>query len=428
MTRLTTLRAAALWACVGLLVLSGLPFAVGQTLAPPQPPPDPSIGQPVDELAQADVQAEVTNDFATPPPSDVFLSNCQDHGCGWWLRADALIWWVQGNPVPPLVTASPLGTPIDQAGVPGAHGTKTLFGDDPIDDAARAGARLTLGYWLDGCRDWGMEAHYAYLGTVSGGGFFAESAGDPILARPFFNRGGGVQDAQLVAYPGFLQGQIAVDTLSEIHSAGVLLRHTWLRHCEGELAFVGGYRYFRLRERLAIAERFQVLPGNFPYADWTTTDAWDSFEVQNDFHGGEIGLVSQLDRGPWSVDVSTKLGMGGVLQQLDIAGATQVTVPPDPPLAQSQGLLARSSNIGHYSDTRFAFLPELGVNAGYCLTPSLSLRAGYSLMYLTDVLRAGQQIDTSVGTANGGDPHPQANLDHTSMWVQGINLGLEWRL
>jgi hypothetical protein len=96
-------------------------------------------------------------------------------------------------------------------------------------------------------------------------------------------------------------------------------------------------------------------------------------------------------------------------------------------VAESQGLLARPSNIGHYSDTRFAFLPELGVNASYRLTPSLSLRAGYSLIYLTDVLRAGEQIDTSIGTAGGSPPHPQANLDPTSLWVQGINLGLEWR-
>jgi hypothetical protein len=124
----------------------------------------------------------------------------------------------------------------------------------------------------------------------------------------------------------------------------------------------------------------------------------------------------------------TKLGLGSDVQQLDINGATQVTVSPDPPLAQSQGLLAGSSNIGHDSDTRFAFLPELGVNASYCLTQSLSLRAGYSLIYLTDVLRAGEQIDTSIRSADGSPPHPQANLDHASLWVQGINLGLEWRL
>jgi hypothetical protein len=127
-----------------------------------------------------------------------------------------LIWWGQGNPVPPLVTTGVLEEP----------GTEILFGDDRIDDAARGGVRLTLGYWLDDCRACGVEAHYAYLANDSGGGYFAESTGDPILARPFFNVGLGVQNAQLLAYPEFHEGQISVDTLSEIHSAGVLLRQT----------------------------------------------------------------------------------------------------------------------------------------------------------------------------------------------------------
>ena len=38
------------------------------------------------------------------------------------------------------------------------------------------------------------------------------------------------------------------------------------------------------------------------------------------------------------------------------------------------------------------------------------------------------KLASSIGTDAGGTPHPQANLEHTSLWVQGINLGLEWRL
>ena len=407
MTGFPTSRAAVLWTCVGLLMLSRVQFATGQTLAPPEPPPEVGVSQLSDVLTRGEAKA----DSAVPQSYDVLAASCQNRECGWWLRGDALIGWIQGNPVPPLVTTGVL---------PGA---KILFGDDRIDDAARGGVRLTLGHWLDDCREWGVEAHYAYLGDASGGGFFVDSTAEPILARPFLDAGLGVQKAQLLAYPGFLKGQISVDTLSEVHSAGVLLRHTWLRDYQGELALVGGYRYFRLRERLAVTERFEVLPDNFPFVAGTTVESQDSFAVQNDFHGGEIGLAGELERGRWSLDIVTKLGLGGVLQQLDITGATLVNGFP-----QGQGLLAQASNIGHHTDTRFAFLPELGVNASYCLTQSLSLRAGYSLLYLSDVLRSGQQIDASIGTDAGGTLHPQANLEHTSLWVQGINLGLEWRL
>jgi hypothetical protein len=63
---------------------------------------------------------------------------------------------------------------------------------------------------------------------------------------------------------------------------------------------------------------------------------------------------------------------------------------------------------------------------GYCVTPSLSLCAGYSLMWLTDALRTGDQIDLAVDDS-GAFPYPQASMDGTSVCVQGLSLGAEWR-
>ena len=47
-----------------------------------------------------------------------------------WFQAEYLLWWIQGNPLPPLVTTSPEGTPQSNAGVLGAAGTGILFGDE----------------------------------------------------------------------------------------------------------------------------------------------------------------------------------------------------------------------------------------------------------------------------------------------------------
>ena len=51
------------------------------------------------------------------------------------------------------------------------------------------------------------------------------------------------------------------------------------------------------------------------------------------------------------------------------------------------------------------------------------------LLWLTDALRTGDQIDTAIGNsgAPGTVPHPQASMDATSVCVQGISLGAEWR-
>jgi hypothetical protein len=335
----------------------------------------------------------------------------QDNACAerWWVRADYLMWWVQGNRLPPLVTTSPAGIPREAAGVLGQPETSVLFGGQSVDDDLRHGVRLTLGAWLDACQEWGIEGHYFYVGDA-GGGYEATSAGEPILARPFFNLDPQVdaQDSQLVAFDGVVQGQIRIDTSSDVNSAGLLLRRTMLRGCQGEVAFLGGYRYFRFRERLTIDE--DLLAG--------TVQVHEDFAVQNDFHGGEIGLAAEMQRGRWSLDALTKLGLGGVRQRLGIGGF----IHPD----YDQPLLARASNIGQYSDTEFAFLPELGVNLGYCVTPSLSLRAGYSLLWLSDALRTGDQIDLAIEEGASGT-YPQATMDTTSICVQGVNLGFEWR-
>jgi hypothetical protein len=59
--------------------------------------------------------------------------------------------------------------------------------------------------------------------------------------------------------------------------------------------------------------------------------------------------------------------------------------------------------------------------------------AGYTLIVLNDVLRSGNQIDRVVNTSQiGGQPLegaalPAPNFDHSTLVLQGINLGLEYR-
>lgn len=359
-------------------------------------------------------------------PWDDLPKACQRRvACGdrWYVRADYLMWWVQGNRVPPLVTASPLGTPRDQAGVFGESGTSVLSGGRQIDDDLRHGVRVTLGRWLGDSQDWGLEGHYFYLGDA-GDGYSASTPDAPILARPVFDSQLGAASALLVAFPDAVAGQIVVDTSSDVHSAGGLLRRNWLRGSYGQVALLGGYRYFRLRERLAIDGTSVWVDESEPSLFGTETQIQDVFAVQNDFHGVDLGLTAEMQRGRWSLDVLTKLGIGGVRQQLDIGGQTRTSTLGGATLGQDSGLLAQASNSGSYRDTQFAFLPELGANVGYSVSPSLSFHAGYSLMWLTDALRTGDQID--VATVGAG-ASPQALRETTSVCVQGVSVGGEWR-
>ena len=113
-----------------------------------------------------------------------------------WAEVDLLAWTVKGDRLPPLVTTSPVGTPLLQAGVLGLPTTSVLFGDSSVNGAWRAGGRLRAGYWFDPSRSRGIEASVFGLGDVSTG-FNANSATTPIIARPFFNTSFNGQDAAI---------------------------------------------------------------------------------------------------------------------------------------------------------------------------------------------------------------------------------------
>src|SRR5262249_39754470 len=103
-----------------------------------------------------------------PPPA---------HG-RFWVAAEYLNWSAKGDRLPPLVTTSPQGTPLAQAGVLGAPGTSVLFGDSIVNDRWRSGGRVSAGYWFDPQGTQGIEANFFMLGRTSTG-FAASSNGNP---------------------------------------------------------------------------------------------------------------------------------------------------------------------------------------------------------------------------------------------------------
>ena len=350
----------------------------------------------------------------------------------WWVRADYSLWWLKGNRLPPLLTASPLGTPRDDAGVLGLNSTAIRFGDGRVDDDVRQGGQLHVGYWLNDAQNVGLE--FSFLGLAGDNTHFvAPDPSDAIIARPFDNVASGLPDSQLVNYPGVVLGTFRVDTASELFSAGALLRRTWHRGPGGYVDLVGGYRFCRFRESLRMEETLVSQdPGGWVPLD-TQLVVRDDFAAQTDFHGGEIGVAGEFLEGPFSLEILTRLGMGNAHQRLRIDGTTQVTPPGVPTATANSGFLAVSgTNIGDYTIDQFAFLPELDVTLNCQLTQCLTLQVGYGLLCLTDVLRTGDQIDPAVNPTYlpgslvppTGDPRPAPRLSSTTLWAQGVNLGL----
>ncbi|WP_315854196.1 BBP7 family outer membrane beta-barrel protein [Gemmata palustris] len=116
---------------------------------------------------------------------------------------------------------------------------------------------------------------------------------------------------------------------------------------------------------------------------------------------------------------------------MTVFGATRNDVPGLASVTRPGGLLAQTSNIGTYRSSSFTLIPELDLHLGCRLTDRISVSAGYSFLLLTDVARAGDQIDLVVNPnllpgapAGTGPARPAFVMRQTNTWVQGINLGL----
>ena len=175
----------------------------------------------------------------------------------------------------------------------------------------------------------------------------------------------------------------------------------------------------------------------------TTFNIHDTFGTQNLFNGGNIGLRTEWYMSPrWSFDVLTKVAIGVVDEKVSIAGNTVTTVPGSPATTANGGILALpqtvtgvgpGGNIGDYNRTRFTVLPEIDANFHFQLTPLWRVNFGYSFMYIANVVRPGAQIDPVVDPnrfpppLTPANPHPTFTWNESSLWLQGVNLGMEAR-
>lgn len=354
-----------------------------------------------------------------------------------WVQAEYLLWWLQGNPLPPLLTTSAPGTPRAEAGVLGEPNTQVLLGGDRVDGQARSGFRtslgIRLGHWFDALMDSEVQFDYLWLGDgQTSGDVQTDSFAYDILARPFFNTQTGQQDAQLISFPSVVVGGVLMETSSDLRSAGVLFRREWRSGSRGRLEWVAGYRYFQLQERWGAQEQLLATDPGGSVALGTTFDILEGVSTWNEFHGGDLGLKWWLPTRSCTFEVVTKMAVGGIARTVEFGGETLVTSPGDSPVLTAGGLLVQPTNIGRYRTGRFTALPELSIKVRRQLTRQLVLTAGYSLMVVDHVLRSGDQLDLVVnptqfgGGTLSGAARPTVLMNDSTLWLHGLSVGLEW--
>lgn len=354
---------------------------------------------------------------------------------GFWVRAEYLHLWMNGQQAPPLVTTSLDGTARDDAGVLGLASTTTLYGGNEIGDNDRSAGRIEIGRYLGVVDGLAISASYLFTDDVTDR--FSAGVGDfAILGRPFIDvsPGGVGQNAELASFPNELAGNVDVMARTSFAAADVLLRGVLICERDRQMEGFVGYTYLNLDDDLTISDSKRVIGGGGGLVVGTTLDELDAFSTANDFHGAALGVRSQTCYGGWSIATMLKLGLGSTRSQWTARGATTTSVPlaagGSDVVTRNTGLLVQDSNRGSRSRNEFSVAPELRLLVSRRMNQDWSVNVGYHLLYWSRVLRAGQQIDPMLNLtqldAGGlqGLALPGNDAVYDDLTVQAITFGL----
>jgi hypothetical protein len=369
-----------------------------------------------------------------------------------YVGAEYLLWWTKKSPIPvPLVTTTTDTTQMPLATI-GANGTSVVLGNQDLDTSARSGARFTAGWWCDARGELGLEASYYFLAPRTVTRSVASNGGpnDPLLAVPFFADDFGTETSFIIAAPSTLAGAAAVRFTSRLQSAEL---NGMVKTCDYsgfQFDVLAGFRFVDLHESLSFATASLGVmdPTALPTNNGMILNTLDQFDTQNYFYGFQLATRAEYRTGNLFVNAIAKLALGDMHQIAHNNGAAATNIlnaPPGGPFTgvpaqviPGAGIFAQATNIGRTSRHELEAVPEIGINIGYRITRGLCAFLGYDFLYLSNVIRPGNQIDRTItfsqtiqntiaGNASAPGDRPIVPLAGSSYWAQGLNFGVEWR-
>lgn len=376
----------------------------------------------------------------TPPPTVPELVDERDPTPGkvlgnWWDSDELLIWWPKAHNLPPLVTASRGTVPVL-----GRPETTLLIGDRSIDTQDIAGYRLTHGWSLNKSDTVGIEGRYFFLGTRT----LSDSVTDPgndrfrAIGLPYTDAGTGQPAVFPLAVPGASSTRVTVSVSNRVQGAEANLVGNLFAARGVKVHALAGYRYFQANEGLRVEQTGLQYPTPETGFHKTLGMIADQFDAHNEFHGGQVGLLADLHRGMFFVEMTGKAALGTNFEVVTIDGATHLITANYPvPLLRSfhHGVYAQPTNIGRVTRSVFAVVPEGTFKVGLKYSERARFYVGYNFLYLSDAVRPGDQIDRTMNPSQfpllGGQvvglDRPRAVVSHTDFWVQGLIIGFETR-
>jgi hypothetical protein len=358
----------------------------------------------------------------------------------WWVSGGGLIWGVKSAPLPATLTTFAAGSPSAVTGFGGGLGIPgtTVLSPDHLNFGPFGGGRFTVGHWLEAYPRLGFELDGFFLGSNSAGFGMTSNgaAGSTPLRIPFSNPPPGAgfppgASSFVLADPGFASGSQTIK--SSLQLWGVEGNGLYRGFSQGplDISLLFGFRYIDLREGLSIVSTENLF---VPAATFVGTD---NFSTGNQFFGAQIGIKAKQQFGQFDTSAVAKVALGDNYQTVSINGLSTNSGGFASAALAPGGIFSQSTNIGQQSRNQFAVVPEAQVEVGYRLPDGVRLFANYDFMYINNVVRPGNQIDTAinfssntvingVGTTLTGAARPAPLFNGSSFWAQGVRLGASY--
>lgn len=389
----------------------------------------------------------------------------------YWIDVDYLLWKIKENPVPAaLVTKADFSDAL-----PGAIGqphTRVVLGKKSVDMEWMQGFELGAGAWLK--QNIGLQASFFLLPSVSKSKHLKTSGqpGSANYAVPIFDVTGvfglnGVPGETIFILPGPDEnepgffGDFTLLLKSELQGAELNTFYRSLRREHFVLDWIFGVRWIDLHEKFLFKARTHAASGSsFGNAFYNFKDR---FETTNHFLAGQVGMDARFKTKRWHLDALLKGELGATLEKLEIHGSSRTSggnlfflTEGTANETLAGGVFAEPSNRGSRKKSRFAWGIESKIRAGVDVTKTLELHLGYSFLWISKVLRPGDQIDRKINSTRtaladasratvgvgpgpvpfGGAPaaaplprgskRPKPLFKTSSFWAQGLDVGVEF--
>lgn len=338
----------------------------------------------------------------------------------WSCEAELLVWWLRNGRIPPILSTGPVAS----QGILDRPGAVVVYGNEKLDVNRHLGGRFTLNGWLDETHSLGFQVR-GFVIERNSRTFKLSSDGSLLLARPYFDAAAGVQASQVIAGPapgvGDLSGSFYGFTKNELFGEQASLVLPIGSETLTLNLLAGGY-FLQMRERLEFTSASKLLPDEAVIFGTT-----DKSKIYNRFYGGHLGVQGELWHDYWFLGFQGQCAVGLTTQRVNAFGDNLVATPFSRDWVPV-GLLVQPSNSGKCDNSTLDVVYEFNIRAGCQVTSWLRVHVGYTLIYWTNPIRAGDQVDLALDRqqSSAGAARPRIPFADDWFFAQGGSVGLEF--